>query len=71
MVKSVTRSQPEAAAFTVTVDKTEHGGTKGFSTKYPSLHFNHMFIIWLIIHCGGVQRQNCKEIVSLSNKLWA
>lgn len=45
MVKSVTRSQPETAAFTVTVDKTEKGGTKGFSTKYPSLHFNRMFII--------------------------
>lgn len=29
--------------------------------KAETLHFNHILIAWLKIHCDGVQRQNLKK----------
>lgn len=29
--------------------------------KAETLHFNHILIAWLKIHCDGVQRQNFKK----------
>lgn len=38
--------------------------------KAETLHFNHILIAWLKIHCDGVQRQNLKKKILLSKYLW-